>query len=319
MNAPSRLSSLAGHLRDVSKPSSAVINAPVDAISPNPQQPRTIFDEKRHEETTASIKANGIVQPVGVIEVSPGKFELVWGERRWRAAKAAGLTHIPAIRKEALSDFDKLLYAMIENIDREDMTPYDEANAIARLVAMTSVQDVADRLNRPKSWVSKRLAIAKAPPFVGKFAARGEVGDGEALYELSKIAADDPDKAKGFIANYEPGTNFRAQLKAAQKPASAADDSDRDDATPGHEDRGGGAGGEPNLARSGRGGRAAGDDGDEDGEGVSHAKPSKDASPIEVKAVLRRAGQIILVTEDGKLRVNFSAQAKKQLAKMLDD
>lgn len=317
--APSRLSALAGHLRDVSKPSSAVISVPVDAISPNPQQPRKTFDPKRLDETTASIKANGIVQPLGVTEVSPGKYELVWGERRWRAAKAAGLAHVPAVRKETLSDFDKLMFPMIENIDREDLTPFDEANGIARLVEMSTVQEVADRLNRPKAWVSKRLGIAKAPDFVADFATSGTVGDGEALYELAKLADEDPDKAKDIIANYEPGGHLRAQLKAARKPASEADDDDRDDASPGRGARGGVGGGEPNLAQAGRGGRASGEDWDDDGEGVSHAKPSEDAKPIQVKAVLRRAGQIILVTEDGKLRVDFSAQAKKQLAKMLDD
>jgi ParB family transcriptional regulator, chromosome partitioning protein len=315
--APSRLSSLATHLKAVSKPASVVQSIEIDSIQSNPQQPRTTFDPRRHEETTASIKANGIIEPLGVTQIGPGLYELIWGERRWRGAKAAGLTHVPAIVRDKLSDFEKLKFAMIENLDREDMTPYDEARGVARLADMTSIQEVADSLNRPKAWVSKRVRIAKAPEFVTEFAAKGSVGDAEALYELAKLAEDNPEEAQRLIANHEPGGHLRAQLKAAQRPAAEnPEDGDQEEGEESRGARGGatGAAGEPDLARAGRS-RDAGDR--EEGEGkVSHAK--LDSKPIQVEAVLKRGGQILLVTEDGKLRVNFSATAKKQLLKLLD-
>jgi len=257
------------------------------------------------------------IEPLGVTQVGPGLFELIWGERRWRGAKAAGLTHVPAIVKDKVTDFEKLKYAMIENLDREDMTPYDESCGVARLVDMSSIQEVADSLNRPKAWVSKRVRIAKAPGFVTEFASKGSVGDAEALYELAKLAEDNPEEAQRLIANHEPGGHLRAQLKAAQRPA--AEIPEDDDQEEGDEGRGAhgvrtSAAGEPDLARAGRGG-GAGDREEGDGK-VSHGK--LDGKPIQVEAVLKRGGQILLVTEDGKLRVNFSDPAKKQLLKILE-
>jgi ParB family chromosome partitioning protein len=308
------LTSLAAQLDASSREARNVVEIPLDAIRANPQQPRTFFDDKRLEELAASIKANGVQQPIGVTEIEPGSYELVWGDRRCRASKHAGLTHVPALIREHLADADKLAFALIENLEREDMTPYDEAAGVAKLVEKTSVQDAAAILHKPKPWISKRVAIAKAPDFVTKFSASGAVGDTEALYELSKLAADDPAQAKRFIKDFEPGGHLRAQLKDARRPD--AGDSEEDD-----EDQDGRRHGRlaadvaaAQLARPGRGGREE----DDDEPGVSHAKRSPSSTPIEVKAVLRQAGQLYLSTPDGKLRVTFSATAKKQLLKLLE-
>jgi ParB/RepB/Spo0J family partition protein len=312
------LTSLAPPLAKTSREPLAIVEISLGAISPNPLQARKQFDDKRLDEMAASIKANGVQQPVAVTEIEPGKYELIFGERRWRASQRAGLETIPATIKQGVSDNDKLTCALLENLDREDMTPYDEAVGVAMLVERTSVQEAATLLNKPKPWISKRVAIAGAQDFVTEFSGSGAVGDTEALYELSKLAADDPAQAKRFIEDFEPGGHLRAQLKEARRPAaddSAETDEDSD------EDSNSRTSGErveavsvPRLTRPG------GDDGDDDGEeaDVPPAKPSPDGSPIEVKAVLRKAGQLYLATPDGNLRVNFSAAAQKQLLKLLD-
>src|SRR5450432_1007272 len=104
MNAPanSRLVSLAGRLRDVGKPSGAVISVSVDAIAPNPRQPRKTFNPKRMEGLAGSIHRHGVRQPLLLTQIAPGKYELVYGERRWRAAKLAGLNDVPAIIHEKI-------------------------------------------------------------------------------------------------------------------------------------------------------------------------------------------------------------------------
>ncbi|HVV52351.1 MAG TPA: ParB/RepB/Spo0J family partition protein [Polyangia bacterium] len=314
------LPSLAAQLEASSREATAVIEISVDAISPNPQQPRTQFDEKQLEELAASIKAEGIQQPIGVTEPAPGTYELVFGERRLRASKLAGLALIKAVVKTNLTEVQKLTYALIENLDREEMTAFDEARGVAKLVEMLGTQEAAaTALHKPKSWVSKRVAVAGAQPFVAEFAGKGAVSDTEALYELAKLAESDADEAQRLIAGYEPGGNLRAQVKAAQRPGHENPESDDEEESPRGAlvagGRTGSGGGEPNLARAGRGG---GRDEDVDSKEVSHAKLPKASKPASVKAVLRRGTQIILVTEEGKLHFEFTATAKKQLLKILD-
>lgn len=306
--------SLAAQLEASSRAATVINDIPVDSISPNPQQPRTHFDERKLEELAASIKAKGIQQAIVVTEPEPGRYELVFGERRWRASRLAGLTHVKATVKAALSDVDKLTYALLENLDREEMTAFDEARGVAKLAEMLGTQEAAaSALHKPKSWVSKRVAIADAPPLVAEFAGKGAVSDTEALYELAKLADHDADEAQRLIEGYEPGGNLRAQVKAAQRPAREIPESDDDDSLRGARGIGARGAGEPTLARAGRGGRAGGEH-----EEVSHAKLPKASKPAKVQAVVRRGAQIVLVTEEGKLHFEFSATAKKQLLKILD-
>jgi ParB/RepB/Spo0J family partition protein len=329
-----RLTALATQPETTHQPGQIVLRIPVDAITPNPHQSRRTFAPNRLEELAGSVRLGGVRQPVLLTQIAPGEYELVYGERRWRAAKMVGLMDVPALIEEKnLDDFEKLRLALIENLDREDITPSDEARGIAWLVDRSSAQKVAEGLSRSKQWVSKRVRIAKAPEFVLEFAASGAVGDLEALYELAKLADDNPEEAQRAIANYAPGSHLREQVKAAQRQAS--DDLGGDDDSAGDDDPAGDAGheaehfspdarrgsemGEPDLARSGAGPRGGGNSGDVEGE-VSHAKHDKGAAakPMRIEAVLRRGGEIILVTEDGKIRVEFSAKAKQQLAKILD-
>jgi len=278
--------SLAAQLEASSRETTTILDISVDAISPNPQQPRTQFDEKRLEELAASIKDEGVQQPVVVTEPEPGKYELVFGERRLRASKLAGLTHIKAIVKAALSEVQKLTCALLENLDREEMTPFDEARGVAKLAELLGTQEAAaTALHKPKSWVSKRVAIADARPLVSEFAGQGTVSDTEALYELAKLAENDADEAQRLISSYEPGGNLRAQVKAARRPAGENAESDEDESPRAARGTGAPGGAEPNLGRSGRGDRGA--DRDEDEE-VSHAKLPKASKPAKVQAVVRR-------------------------------
>src|SRR5579863_5524529 len=113
----------------------------IESLQPNPDQPRQVFDEEKLEQLTASIRARGrIVQPLVSRPLGDGRYELVCGERRWRAAKAAGLSEVPVIVRE-LSDQEAFEESLLENIDREDMAPIDEVRAVGRLANQHGVQE----------------------------------------------------------------------------------------------------------------------------------------------------------------------------------
>ena len=112
--------------------SQAPVELPIDSIAPNPQQPRKDFDDKALRDLSASLSQSGVLQPVVVRRLGEG-YQLIVGERRWRAAKLAGLTKMPAIVREA-SDAQSLELALVENLLREDLNPMEEAEAYQRLL-----------------------------------------------------------------------------------------------------------------------------------------------------------------------------------------
>ena len=135
----------------------------IDLIRPGHQQPRTTFDQSKLEELAQSIRTSGIIQPL-LVRPRGGLFELVAGERRWRAAQLAGLPRIPAIIREIPDD--KLLeLALIENIQRQELNPIEEANAYKRLIeSLNLTQDeVAQRVGRDRTFVTNYLRILKLP------------------------------------------------------------------------------------------------------------------------------------------------------------
>jgi len=115
------------------------------------------------------------------------------------------------------SDTDRVLLVLIKHLRRQDLTPYEEAVLVAKLADLTSREEAAVVWRQHKSWISKRVAIASAPDFVVDFAASNTTEDGEALYELAKLASDDPGRARGIIETFQPGGNLRAQLRTAQR------------------------------------------------------------------------------------------------------
>src|SRR2546422_2609669 len=135
----------------------------IDLIRPGHQQPRTTFDQAKLEELAQSIRTSGIIQPL-LVRPRGGLFELVAGERRWRAAQLAGLPRIPAIIREIPDD--KLLeLALIENIQRQELNPIEEANAYKRLIESLNLtqEEVAQRVGRDRTFVTNYLRILKLP------------------------------------------------------------------------------------------------------------------------------------------------------------
>jgi ParB family transcriptional regulator, chromosome partitioning protein len=154
---------------------------PVGAITPNPRQPRQVFDEETLEELAASIRAVGLLQPVVVRKVMPGHYELVMGERRWRACELAGLPQIPAIVRET-SDDDLLRDALIENLHREQLNPLEEAAAYQQLLDDFSAthEDLARRIGRSRPHISNTIRLLSLPANVQKRVAAGVLSAGHA-------------------------------------------------------------------------------------------------------------------------------------------
>jgi ParB family chromosome partitioning protein len=135
----------------------------IDLIQPGQQQPRTFFDEAKLEELAQSIRTTGIIQPL-LVRPKGGLFELVAGERRWRAAQIAGLARVPAIIRE-IPDDRLLEFALVENIQRQELNPIEEANAYKRLIdSLGLTQDeVARRVGRDRTFITNYLRVLKLP------------------------------------------------------------------------------------------------------------------------------------------------------------
>jgi ParB family chromosome partitioning protein len=163
---------------------------PIDAISPNPQQPRKDFDDKALHELAASFRQSGVLQPVVVRRVGEG-YQLIVGERRWRAAKLAGLTHIPAVVREA-TDAQSLELALVENLLREDLNPMEEAEAYERLLAQFgwTQEELAQRVGRDRSTIANCLRLLKLPELIQADlrAGRLTMGHARALLSLASPA-----------------------------------------------------------------------------------------------------------------------------------
>jgi ParB family chromosome partitioning protein len=193
---------------------------PVDTIYANPRQPRRRFEPEATSGLASSIKQQGLLQPVVVRPRPAGGYELIAGERRWRAAREAGLDTVPALVREA-DDRDSLLLALIENVAREQLSPVEEARAYASLVDEfeLSLGDVADRVGRSKPSVSNRLRLLELPEEVLWMVARGELTEGHAR---AVLAVPDHDARKKLAKRIvREGMSVRAAEKAAQDGGAA--------------------------------------------------------------------------------------------------
>jgi ParB family chromosome partitioning protein len=148
---------------DVDDEATNLVEIDIDQIIPNRYQPRKSFDDAKLEELAASIREQGVLQPVVVCKVGSG-YELIIGERRLRAAKKAGLTTIPAILKEASAE-EMLAIALVENLQRDDLNPIEEAEAFQRLIEDFSLtqEDVAQKVGKDRSSVTNYLRLLKLP------------------------------------------------------------------------------------------------------------------------------------------------------------
>jgi len=163
----------------------STIELPVDAIMPNPKQPRKDFDDKALRDLSESLKQSGLLQPVVVRRVGEG-YQLVVGERRWRAAKMAGIERIPAVVREA-SDAQSLELALVENLLREDLNPMEEAEAYQRLLAefAWTQEDLAQRVARDRSSIANCLRLLKLPDVIQADLRSGRLTMGHARALLS--------------------------------------------------------------------------------------------------------------------------------------
>ncbi|WP_406201290.1 ParB/RepB/Spo0J family partition protein [Kitasatospora sp. NBC_01560] len=175
---------------------------PLDSITPNPRQPREVFDEDKLAELVASIKEVGLLQPVVVRQVAPERFELIMGERRWRASREAGLEQIPAIVR-ATEDDKLLLDALLENLHRAELNPLEEAAAYDQLLRDFSCthDGLADRVGRSRPHVTNTLRLLKLPPSVQRRVAAGTLTAGHAKALVSVPDAERQEElAKRIIA-----------------------------------------------------------------------------------------------------------------------
>jgi ParB family chromosome partitioning protein len=193
---------------------------PVDAIHANPRQPRRRFEPEATAGLASSIARQGLLQPVVVRPRPAGGYELIAGERRWRAAREAGIGELPALVREA-DDRDSLLLALVENVAREQLSPVEEARAYAALLDEfeLSLAEVADRVGRSKPAVSNRLRLLELPEEVLWMVARGELTEGHARAVLALPDHDERKKlAKRIVRD---GLSVRAAEKAAQEGGAA--------------------------------------------------------------------------------------------------
>jgi ParB family chromosome partitioning protein len=164
----------------------AVIDVSVDLIDAMLNQPRIRFDDDGIRELSASIAESGIIQPLVVRTLPDGRYSLIAGERRLRASKLAGLTHVPVVVHEA-ADADAFLLALVENVQRRDLDPLEEADAYQRLVSaygMTQEQ-VADRVGKSRPAVANTLRLLKLPAAILNLVAEGAISAGHARSILS--------------------------------------------------------------------------------------------------------------------------------------
>jgi ParB family chromosome partitioning protein len=163
-----------------------LVELPVDAIHPNPRQPRRRFEAEPAAGLAESVRAQGVVQPLLVRPRTSGGYELIAGERRWRAAREAGVATVPAVVREA-DDRDTLLLALVENVAREQLSAVEEARAYAVLLDEFSLSlgEVSERVGRSKPSVSNRVRLLELPEDVLGMVERGQLSEGHARAVLA--------------------------------------------------------------------------------------------------------------------------------------
>lgn len=191
---------------------------PADLIDPNPYQPRTHMDEAALDELAASIRAHGVLQPV-TVRPRDGRYQLIAGERRWRAAMRAGLTEIPSIEND-YDDAAMELFGLMENIQRADLDPIDEAHAYRRLMEHfeLSLRDVAERVSKSHTYIAQRLHLLDDP--VIEAAVRDGVLSPTVALSIARVA--DPTQRQDLIDRARAGAHITVEEARATRKEHAS-------------------------------------------------------------------------------------------------
>jgi ParB family chromosome partitioning protein len=200
-----------------------IFQCPVDKLIPNAQQPRQSFSESKLRELTESVRSKGVIHPL-IVRVQDSGYQIITGERRWRAAKLAGLKSVPVIVRD-VTDSDMVELALIENLQREDLNPLEEADAYRQLVEEHGLtqEDLAKRVGRQRSSVANVLRLLKLPEEVRRYLLTGELTMGHARAILGVSGAQAQVQlarrvVKGGLSVRECEEQVRRSPKTAGKP-----------------------------------------------------------------------------------------------------
>ncbi|MCR5303189.1 MAG: ParB/RepB/Spo0J family partition protein [Lachnospiraceae bacterium] len=198
----------------------AVLKLRITSVEPNRGQPRKTFDEEKLAQLSDSIKEHGVIQPIIVKKIDDKRYEIVAGERRWRAAKEAGLKEIPAIVRE-YADQKRLEVSLLENIQREDLNPIEEAEAYKQLIDEFGLKqdEVADRVSKSRVAITNSLRLLKLEPEVQTMVVSGELTTGHAR-ALIPIEAPEEQKslAKRIVKEKLNVRDTEKLIKNVNKP-----------------------------------------------------------------------------------------------------
>ena len=215
---------LAASPGDMSAPSDqeTLTEIAIDQITVNPLQPRKIFDSNALNELAASIKASGVIQPVVVRRVG-GAYQLIAGERRWRAARQAGLPRIPAVIRDA-TDVESLEIALVENLLREDLNPMEEAEGYQKLLAQFgwTQEALAQRVGRDRSSIANSLRLLRLPDPIQADLRGGRLTMGHALALLSLTSEADQLRLRDEILAHSWSVRATEQSARAVEAASGS-------------------------------------------------------------------------------------------------
>lgn len=261
---------------------SQVRQIPVEHIEPNPDQPRLAFDQATLDELAASVREHGVLQPVLVRPLGPNRFQLIAGERRWRASRKAGLATIPALIEE-IDDETALEIAIIENLQREDLSPLDEAIMYDRMIRERgySVRRLAQKLGKDKGYLENRLRLAGAPPEIKELVSLRKDTLSHA-YELLKVS--DPRRRKRLAEQVARGelslVKLRERIEGRQPRPSGTGDGEPGDAA---------SAGQGGTAGRGADGEAVEAQAEAAWTGTRPAQPLTDESLVAAKQRLAEA------------------------------
>ncbi len=205
-----------------SAPTPGPLLLPIDRIDPNPLQPRTVFQPDRLRELAQSIEANGIIQPL-IVRAKGDRYELIAGERRWRAAKMAQLSEVPVVVQNTANDH-LLEVSLIENIQREDLNPLEVAQAFDRLHRehLLSHEDIARRTGKERATVTNMLRLLKLPPDIQLLLAEHRINMGHAR---AMLGLSDPDKQRQLAEKTAAqGLSVRQVERMVQKMSEERED-----------------------------------------------------------------------------------------------